>query len=224
MVFKDIQSGESGAYRTEPLGGSQGSLAPVAAPLCRHRKTSRIKAVPLRELVNAAAVQCDSLAYARRIHQRYQAYRCRLVLFKAHVGAAVNKWLLESDYVELWESTYSSRLTISPSRNLIAQWVGEATKKIHMEMDIVYRRPLFEKTGLAVPPADRSYDKLINIEGMAGEFSFMDVYSSPGPFEDALPASPVPADEDYRLGSSDEDNGLDDEWCESDSGVNSELP
>ena len=47
-------------------------------------------------------------------------------------------------------------------------------KKIDVETAVEYRRPLFEKTGLAVT-ADRSDDNLTNLEGMEGDFSFVAV-------------------------------------------------
>ncbi|CAN0572255.1 unnamed protein product, partial [Laminaria digitata] len=83
-------------------------------------------------------------------------------LFKVHVGKALDQWLMDADHMELWES---NKLTASQRRILITQWVGEAAKKIDIEMGVDYRRRLFEKTGLAIT-ADGSDDNLINLEGM----------------------------------------------------------
>ena len=86
---------------------------------------------------------------------------------------------------------------------MIPQWTGEAAKQI--DMDIRYRRRLFEKTGLAMT-ADGSDDNLINLQGVEqGTYSFMDVDTSPEPLEDVLPISPAPADEENPPGSSDEE-------------------
>ena len=52
---------------------------------------------------------------------------------------------------------------------MIAQWIGEHPKTIDVEMGIEYRMRLFEKTGLAIAPDGRYY-KLVNLEGMEGEF------------------------------------------------------
>ncbi|CAN0514932.1 unnamed protein product, partial [Laminaria digitata] len=78
-------------------------------------------------------------------------------IFKVHVGKAVDKWLMDADH--------SNKLTASQRRILITQWVGEAAKKIDIEMGVDYRRRLFEKAGLAIT-ADGSDDNLINLEGM----------------------------------------------------------
>ncbi|CAM9606513.1 unnamed protein product, partial [Pylaiella littoralis] len=118
-----------------------------------------------------------------------------------------DKWLLEGDHVELWES---NKLTASQRRILITQWVGEAAKKIDVDMGVEYRRRLFEKTGLAMT-ADGSDDDLINLEGVEGVFSFMDMDVTPEPLEDVLPVPPAPADEEHPGGSSDEDDDSDGE-------------
>ena len=68
-------------------------------------------------------------------------------LFKVHVGKALDKWLLDADEVEFWES---KKLTASQRRIIFTQWVGEAAKKIDVEMGVEYRRRLFEKTDLAI--------------------------------------------------------------------------
>lgn len=128
-------------------------------------------------------------------------------LFKVYVGKFLDKWLLEADHVELWES---NKLTASQRRVLITQWVGEAAKKIDVDMGVEYRRRLFEKTGLAMT-ADGSDDDLINLEGVEGVFSFMDMDVTPEPLEDVLPVSPAPADEEHPAGSSDEDDDSDGE-------------
>ena len=80
--------------------------------------------------------------------------------------------------MELWES---HRLTASPRRILITQWVGEAAKKVDVEMGVEYHRRPFDKTGLAITGSG-SDDKLINLEGMEGGVSFMDEVSTPEPW------------------------------------------
>ena len=116
--------------------------------------------------------------------------------------------------------------TASQRRILITQWIGEAAKKIDIEMDVDYCRRLFEKTGLAIT-ADGNDGNLINLEGMegdiSGDISFLDAESTPEPFEDVLPASPAPADEEHPPGSSDEEDDSDEEGGESRSGANDEL-
>ena len=140
-------------------------------------------------------------------------------LFKVHVGKALDKWLLDADEVEFWES---KKLTASQRRIIFTQWVGEAAKKIDVEMGVEYRRRLFEKTDLAIT-ADGNDDNLINLEGMDREFSFMDSDSTPEPLEDVLPASPAPANEEHPSGSSDEEDDSDEKGGESNSGANDEL-
>ena len=112
------------------------------------------------------------------------------------------------------------KLTASQRRVLITQWVGEAAKKIDVEMGVDNPRRLFEKTGQAMT-ADGSDDDLINPEGIRGDFSFMDVDSTPEPSEDVPPASSAPADEEHPPGSSDEEDYSDEE--RGDSGVNDEV-
>lgn len=113
--------------------------------------------------------------------------------------------LLEADHVKLWES---NKLTASQRGSLITHWIGEAAKKIDVDMGVEYRRRLFEKTGLAMT-ADSSDGDVINPEGVEGTFSFMDMDITPGPLENVLPASPAPADEEHPPGSSDEDDDSD---------------
>ena len=72
---------------------------------------------------------------------------CLLQLFlvrhrKAKRRKALDKWMPEADRVDLWES---NKLTVSQRGILITQWVGEAAKKIDVEMGVEYRRRLFEK-------------------------------------------------------------------------------
>ena len=122
-------------------------------------------------------------------------------LFKVYVGQALDKWLLDGDNVEKWES---NKLTASDRRILITQRTGEAAKKI--DSDSAYRKRLFEKTGLAMT-ADGSDDDLINLQGVErGTYSFMEVDTTPEPLEDVLPISPAPADEENPPGSSDEES------------------
>ena len=122
-------------------------------------------------------------------------------LFKVYVGQALDKWLLDGDNVEKWES---NKLTASDRRILITQWTGEAAKKI--DSDTAYRKRLFEKTGLAMT-ADSSDDDLINLQGVErGTYSFMEVDTTPEPLEDVLPISPAPAEEENPPGSSDEES------------------
>ena len=117
------------------------------------------------------------------------------------MGQALDKWLLDGDNVEKWES---NKLTASDRRILITQWTGEAAKKI--DSDTAYRKRLFEKTGLAMT-ADDSDDDLINLQGVErGTYSFMEVDTKPEPLEDVLPISPSPADEENPPGSSDEES------------------
>ena len=130
--------------------------------------------------------------------------------FKEHVGKALDKWLLDADHEELWES---NKLTASQRRILITQRVGEAAKKIDVEMDVEYRGRLFKRTGLAIT-ADGSGDNLINREGIEGNFFFIDADSTPEPLEDVLPASPATAQEKRSLGESDEEDDLDKEGGE----------
>ena len=68
-------------------------------------------------------------------------------LFMVHVGKVLDKWLLDSDHVELLES---NKLTASHCKLLITQWVGEAAKKIEVKKGVEYRRRPFVKTGLAI--------------------------------------------------------------------------
>ena len=44
----------------------------------------------------------------------------------------------------------SNKLTASQRRILMTQWVGEAAKKIDVEMGVEYRGRLLENTGLAI--------------------------------------------------------------------------
>ena len=141
------------------------------------------------------------------------------LLFKMHVGKALDKWLMDADHVELWES---NKLTTSQRRSLTTQWAGEAAKKIDVETGVDYRRRLFEKSGLAIT-ADGSDDNLINLEDMEGDISFLDAESTPEPFEDVLTASPAPADKEHPPDSSDEDDGSDEEEGGSRSGQNDEF-
>ena len=121
-------------------------------------------------------------------------------LFKVYVGQALDRWLLDGDNVEKWES---NKLTASDRRILITQWTGKAAKKI--DSDTAYHKRLFEKTGLAMT-ADGSDDNLINLQGVErGTYSFMDVDTTPEPLEDVVPISPAPADEENPPGSSDEE-------------------
>ena len=53
-----------------------------------------------------------------------------------HVGKAFDKWLMGAEYVELWAS---NMLTASQCRIFILPWVGEAAKKIDIEMGVDYR-------------------------------------------------------------------------------------
>ena len=126
------------------------------------------------------------------------------------MGKALDKWLLDADHEELWES---NKLTASQRRILITQRVGEAAKKIDVEMDVEYRGRLFKRTGLAIT-ADGSGDNLINLEGIEGNFFFIDADSTPEPLEDVLPASPATAQEKRSLGESDEEDDLDKEGGE----------
>ena len=60
---------------------------------------------------------------------------------------AFDKWLLDVDHVEL---RGSNKLTAYQRRILMTQWVGEAAKKIDVEMGVEYRGRLLENTGLAI--------------------------------------------------------------------------
>ena len=140
-------------------------------------------------------------------------------LFKVHMSNALDKWLLDPDNVEFWES---NKLTASQPRILITQWVGEAAKKIDVETAVEYHRRLFEKTGLAVT-ADRSNGNPINLQGTEGGFSFMDADCMLEPLKDVLPASPAPADEEHPPGSSDDEDDSEEEGGERNSGANNEL-
>ena len=155
------------------------------------------------------------------MHRRDPAYRRRLrAHFQGARGKVFDKWLLDADHVELW---VSNKLTASQRRRLIAQWIGEAEKKVDLQIGVECLRRPFEKTCVAIT-ADERDDNLINLEGMYGEFSFEDVDSTPEPLEDVLPASPAPADDGHPPSSSDEENDSDEEGGESTSGANDELP
>ena len=142
------------------------------------------------------------MAIAPEMHRRGATCGCRLrEALQGHVGQALDKWLLDGDNVEKWES---NKLTASDRRILITQWTGEAAKKI--DSDTAYRKRLFEKTGLAMT-ANGSDDDLINLQGVErGTYSFMEVDTTPEPLEDVLPISPAPADEENPPGSSDEES------------------
>ena len=96
--------------------------------------------------------------------------------------------------------------------------VVEPAKKVDVEMGVEYHRRPFKKAGLAIT-ADESDGNLINLEGMQGEFSFMDVDSTPEPLDDVLPALPGYVNEEHHLGSSSEEG----EGGKSDSVANGEL-
>ena len=137
-------------------------------------------------------------------------------LFKVHLCKALDKWLLDADHVELWQS---KKLTASYRRNITTQWVGDAAK-LDVEMG-VENRVLIEKSNLAIR-ADGSHGIVINVEGVEREF-FMDADCTPETVKDILPASPAPADQEHPSGSGNEDDYSDEEGGETNSGANDEL-
>ena len=66
-------------------------------------------------------------------------------LVKVGVGKALEVWYEEGDNVK---KSDTNKLSSSDRRVLLTHWVGEAVAKL--DMDQLYRRRLFEKTGLAM--------------------------------------------------------------------------
>ena len=121
------------------------------------------------------------------------------LLVKVYVVQARDKWLLNDDNVDLWES---NKLTAVDRRILIMQWAGRAIDKIDSDI---------KKAGLAMR-AQGSDNHLITLEGVTQAMhSFIDVGTTPEPQEDVLPISPAPADEEHPPGSIDEDESDDEE-------------
>ena len=89
-------------------------------------------------------------------------------------------------------------------------------------MSVTFHRRLFENTSKALA-ADGSEDNLINLEGVHGEFSFMDMDTTLESLEDVRPVSSAPADEEHLPGSSDSDDDSDGKEGRSGGGTNDEL-
>ena len=95
----------------------------------------------------------------------------------------------------------TNKLSSSDCRVLLAHWVGEAVAKLGA--DQLYRRRLFETTGLAMT-AEGTDDNLINPEGLDGPYTFTNADDGREPRDDVQPFSP--ADEEHPEGSSAEDD------------------
>ena len=101
-------------------------------------------------------------------------------LVKVGVGKALEVWYEEGDNVK---KSDTNKLSSSDRRVLLTHWVGEAVAKL--DMDQLYRRRLFEKTGLAMT-ADGTDHNLINLEGLDGPYTFMNADDGREPWDDVL--------------------------------------
>ena len=100
--------------------------------------------------------------------------------------------------METWDT---NKLSDSDSRVLLTHWVGEAVAKL--DSDQLYRRHLFETTGLAMT-ASGAEDNLTNFEGLDGLQTFMIADDGREYRDDVQPF--LPSDEERPDGSRDKED------------------